>query len=619
MVSTRPITRATVQAITRGGEAMTHRGPDDQGVWVSPNQHCVLAHRRLAVIDCSAGSHQPMTDGHGNTLVFNGEVYNFHVVRRELEGLGHTFTTTGDSEIVLAAYRQWGTDCVEHLVGMFAIAIVDLSLQRLFIARDRVGEKPVFLYCSQDGLRFASETKALLEDRTIDRRMDLAALDEYLAYGYVPRDRCLLAGFRKLLPAHALTFDLQTGDLREWRYWTLPTAPTAFQPLPELVDRCETLLGEAVSSQLVADVPIGVLLSGGVDSSIIAAIAARHSSAPVHTYTVIFPGHAKYDESAYAREVSSYIGSRHTELVADDVRPTILDTLVRQYDEPIADSSMIPTYLVSRAIRSHATVAIGGDGGDELFGGYPHYNWLLRQQQIRRWVPATVRAMVAYGAARLPLGMRGRNHLVGFRGPLSSGIAHVNVYFDAYARRHMLGSEQRRAGMSKAETRRAAAAEATSVSASVTQMATRTDFHHYLPDDILVKVDRASMLASLEVRAPFLDHRVVEFAFGDVPDHAKVTRDGRKILLRQLSERLLPPTFDARRKQGFSVPLDAWIRGAWRPMFEEILRGIPAELVAPAVIDALLKGQDGGRSNAQRIFALAALERWRCLYQVALP
>lgn len=601
-------------------DAIRHRGPDDAGVWWSQDERVGLAHQRLAVIDLSPGGHQPMADSSGQlSLIFNGEIYNYQALRRQLEALGHKFHTASDTEVILEAYRAWGLECVKHLNGMFAFGLYDSPAGRLFLARDRAGEKPLFYYRTTGALVFASELKALMTDASFPRKLNLEALDYYLTYGYVPGEMCMLKGVHKLPPAHAMTYNLETDDLRVWRYWQLPEpcAPKGASK-EELVEELEGLLMDSVRMRLIADVPVGVLLSGGVDSSLVTAMAARVSSKPVKTFTISFPGHGAYDESPYARLVAHHFGTEHTELVAHAATVDLLPELARQYDEPMADSSMVPTYLVSRLIRQHATVALGGDGGDELFGGYPHHSWLQRAEHLRRLVPGSLRSWAGAVAARsMPVGLKGRNYLIGFADGLSRSIAHVNMFFDTQARLQLLSTALRNK-MPFGSAPESYKAGLCSKAKTVLQQATVTDFMTYLVDDILVKVDRASMLASLEVRAPFLDHRIIEFAFGRVPDALRATEKERKILPRHLARRLLPSELDLNRKQGFSLPLNSWFKGNWGSYMESVLSKADPSLFNQRVIQNLIAAQRRGHSNTHRLFALTMFELWRQQYRVEL-
>jgi asparagine synthase (glutamine-hydrolysing) len=598
-----------------GRDAMTHRGPDDAGEWWSGDGRVGLAQRRLAIIDLSPAGHQPMHDASGTlSIVFNGEIYNFTDLREELIAKGHSFRSHSDTEVVLAAYREWGTDCLVRFNGMFAFALFDARQHTVLIARDRAGEKPLFYHQANGVLSFASELKALLADPALARRIDPEALDCYLAMGYVPGDRCMLQGFHKLPPAHALLFDLQTGKAKSWRYWQLPELTTAQGTLEEsvLLDELEALLEDAVRRQMAADVPVGVLLSGGVDSSLITAMAVRASS-QVQTFTIGFPGHGMLDETEHARLIARHFGTRHTELMAEDATANLLPRLARQFDEPMVDSSMIPTFLVSQLVRQHCTVALGGDGGDELFGGYGHYSRLQWMQKNLGAIPLPLRNGIVLAAEKLlPVGMKGRNWLQGLGGDLKKGLPLMAAYFDATTRGRLLSAQS--GWHAQAED---VLLSRLPVHPDLLQRATRMDFSNYLAEDILVKVDRASMLNSLELRAPFLDYRLIEFAFGKVPSHLKATSQDKKILLKRLTARVLPPEFDRQRKQGFSIPLGQWLKGgAFRALFTEVLRDPECSFDA-GTVDSLLRGQDQGRSNSERLFALVLFELWRREYGVA--
>lgn len=593
-------------------DTMAHRGPDDFGQWLSADSCVTLAHRRLAIIDLSPGGHQPMVDARGTlSITFNGEIYNYRELRDRLRAEGHTFRTASDTEVVIESYRRWGPGFVSRLNGQFAFGLYDAAERRLLLARDRAGEKPLFYWHANGQIRFASELKALLADPAFPRQLDPEAFDCYLAYGYVPRDRCILRGVRKLPQGHTLVYDLQSDAVRVDAYWTLPPPPVEAPPADELVDELESLLADAVRHQLVADVPVGILLSGGIDSSLITAVASRTSGARVRTFTVSFPGHGSYDEGPYARMVAEHFGTDHTELSAETASVDILPTLARQYDEPIADSSIVPSYLVSRLIRQHATVALGGDGGDELFGGYPHYSWIQWQNSARRFVPAALRRTAAQLAgACVPVGVRGRNYVIGAAED-GHGVAHVNVYFDRWTRRRLLA----RSALHVPQVAESVRTNGCS-SYSLLRRATEADFTTTMCDGYLVKVDRASMLNSLEIRAPWLDVRLIEFAFGRVPDHLRATARERKILPRMLAAKLLPPRLDLTRKQGFSIPLPSWLKGSWGPFVESVLREADPGLFDQGTVQSLLAGQRKGRANAARLFCLTMFELWRREYRV---
>ena len=600
-------------------DTLTHRGPDDAGEWWSTDCRVGLAHRRLSIIDLSFAGHQPMQDARAElTIVFNGEIYNFADLRDELIAQGHSFRSQSDTEVILAAYREWGTDCLKRFNGMFAFALHDARQQSLFLARDRVGEKPLFYRQLGGELRFASELKALLADPTLPRRVDPDSLDCYLAMGYIPGERCILQGFNKLQPAHALLFDLITGQSRVWRYWQLPElAPDAGgSNEAALLDELETLLEDAVRRQMVADVPVGVLLSGGVDSSLITAMAVRHSP-QVRTFSIGFSGHGQFDERQHARLVASHFKTDHIELTAEPSTADLLPMLMRQFDEPLVDSSMFPTWLVSHLVRQHCTVALGGDGGDELFGGYGHYSRLLSLQAKANRIPLIGRRLIAaLAAGTLPLGFAGTNvrtWLMALATDLRYGLPLIASYFDALTRRSLMRGHE-----GYPLTAELIWNERVPAQADLLQRATRMDFNNYLAEDILVKVDRASMLNSLEVRAPFLDHRLIEFAFNRVPSTLKLSAGDRKIMLKRLATRILPAAFNKRRKQGFSIPMAEWLKaGPFRELFWDTLLSQNCLFDGHTVMH-LLKGQDRGRNNGERLFALVQFELWRQAYGVGL-
>jgi asparagine synthase (glutamine-hydrolysing) len=597
-------------------DTMIHRGPDNAGEWWSSDGRVGLAHRRLAIIDLSPAGHQPMHDASGTlTIIFNGEIYNFQELRSQLKSKGHQFRSDSDTEVILAAYREWGTECLSHLNGMFAFALYDARQQTVFLARDRAGEKPLFYHQANGELRFASELKALLADPALSRRINPEALDCYLAIGYIPGDRCILQDFKKLPPAHALLFHLQTGQSKLWRYWQLPELEMAKSDLDEvaLLDELEHLLEDSVRRQLVADVPVGVLLSGGVDSSLVTAMAVRASS-KVKTFTIRFPGHAKHDETEHARLIARHFQTEHIELECPSATADLLPQLARQFDEPIMDSSMIPSFLVSQLVRQHCTVALGGDGGDELFGGYGHYSRLLWMKKKLGAIPHPLRRCVALASKHiLPTGFKGRNYLQGLGVDLNNGLPTIAVCFDAAERRRLLATES--GWHTNAES---IVKSRVPLHPDLLQRATRIDFSNYLAEDILVKVDRASMLNSLEVRAPLLDYRLIEFAFGKVPSRLKATPTEKKILLKRLVHRVLPPEFDRHRKQGFSIPLDQWLQtGPFHDLFRTTLQD-PSSIFDQSVVRGLLKGQANGRSNSERLFALVLFELWRNEYKATI-
>ena len=600
---------------------LSHRGPDASGSCVFPEHGIGLGHTRLAIIDLSSAGNQPLVDSGGEyTITFNGEIYNYQDLRKQLVSSGVLFKTHTDTEVILEAYKKWGAECVERLRGMFAFCIFDQKKQLLFLARDRVGEKPLFYFHSAGRFHFASELKAMFTIPDLPRQLDRESFEYFLAYGFVPGDRCIVDGFHKLPPGHALQYDIRTSTLRVNSYWQPPRfcANRALGHPEELTERLDELLQQSVREQLVADVPVGILLSGGLDSSLVTAIAARVSTTPVRTFTVSFPGHSKYDEASVARTVAEYFSTDHHELVAEPGSVDILPMLAEQFDEPISDSSMVPTYLVSKLIREHATVALGGDGGDELFGGYHQYKWLESLSIFRKWTPAVVRQLIQLGMkAAVGFGFHRPNSARAFLAEEKDAIAFCNVLFGEDIRKAML------AGRSTDSAQNSITPEqykmwVASRGASVLQRGLHADFGSYLPDDILVKVDRSSMLASLESRAPFLDHRLIEFAFERVPDQYKANAKTTKILPKILAKKLLPSCMQGRRKQGFSIPLNDWFRGNWQNFFQDVLHDFDTNLISQNNIQRLFQDTEKNKAAAHRLFALTMFELWRQRYSVTI-
>lgn len=602
-------------------DVLLHRGPDSCGLWISADHKVAFGHRRLAIIDLSPGGHQPMLDQESGCVVsFNGEIYNFQELREDLRARGHAFTTQSDTEVLLRAYREWGIECVGKLAGMFAFALYDERLQRLLLARDRAGEKPLFHTRTSDGrVLFASELKSLFLDPAVSRTVSRHSLNEYLAYGYVTGTRTMFTGIHRLPAAHRMIIDLQSMQAVIEPYWELPALqrPAHGRPLEdsEYVDQLHALLTASVKQQLIADVPIGVLLSGGVDSSIVSAIAAEVSSRPIKTFTARFTGFGSFDEGPYAAMVAHHIGSEHVELEAETASRDMLDALIRQYDDPIADSSMIPTYMVCREIRKHATVALGGDGGDELFGGYRRHSMMVQQEQLRRAIPTLVRTLGSnFAESVLAPGASGRGYLRALAGDAGRAIAQAGRVFRDDERGSLSDAL---AGISNEDRLRPEHIRMSLMAdrATALQRSTAVDFTTYMVDDVLVKVDRASMLTSLEVRAPFLDRDVVEFAFGAVPDRLKSTPSKRKIILRLLGKRLLPAELDLRRKQGFSIPVDSWFRNEWSDLLK-MESEKQSLLVRSDAIGHYRNLLGVGRPVGDRLFALMVLRLWETHYRI---
>jgi asparagine synthase (glutamine-hydrolysing) len=591
--------------------AIAHRGPDGDGFFCDGSVG--LGHRRLAIIDLATGD-QPMATEDGSVvLVFNGEIYNFRELRRELEGRGATFRTTSDTEVILQAYETWGVDCLPRLRGMFAFALWDRPRRRLFLARDRVGIKPLVYAWDGRRLLFGSEIKALLEDPGLPREIDWQALRDFLTLHYIPGPRTIFQAIRKLPPASYLLLDLERGEPEVHRYWDLRFAPDPRPSEAEWLEGLRWHLTDAVRSHLVSDVPIGAFLSGGVDSSTVVALMAQATEGRVRTFSIGFDD-ADFDELRHARDVARRYDTQHFEYV---VKPNALDTLPRlawQFDEPFADSSALPTYYVSKITREHVTVALSGDGGDENFVGYTRYARASRLHERLDGFPAVLaRPLLRLAARLLPGGVRGQGYLD------MLGAGPVDRYFKlmAYQRSETLRSLLSPAAREHVEPvvtpdlfRRLAAEGRAPDYVSALQY---LDIHCYLPEDILTKVDRTSMAVSLETRVPLLDHVLMEYV-ATMPTALKFKEGAGKVILKRAMAGDLPAGILERRKMGFGLPIASWFRGELTDYVRDVLDGRRTRqrgLVDPRAVSALLdEHQGGGRDRSGQIWALLALEEW---------
>ena len=593
---------------------LAHRGPDGEGVHVEPGVG--LGMRRLAIIDLEGGG-QPMTNEDQSVwLVHNGEIYNFRELRAALQARGHTFRTRSDTEVLLRAYEEFGDGCLEHLRGMFAFALWDRRRRRLVLARDRLGKKPLY-YRQRDGvLVFASEIKALLALPGAGRELDVEALHHYLAFGYGPGGRSMFAGVQGLPPAHVAVTD--GASLEMTSYWTLPRRPAPIAR-GEAPARVRAALREAVRLRLESDVPLGVFLSGGIDSSAIVASMRELTSARIATFTVGFgTGDASFDELPYARRVARRFETDHHEEVLEPRAAELLPAIVRHLDEPFADSSAVATWVVAQAGARHVKVALSGIGGDETFAGYPRYLGLALSETYGR-LPGAVRALAraaVRGVAReseggADWGGRARRFVAGAEAPLPDRYLGWTRFFDdgQLARLATPGLRARWTGPVDGRQR---AAFATGDGDPV-DGAFRVDLATYVPDDLLVMADRMGMAHSLELRAPFCDHRLIELSLAIAPC-VKLARGRLKAVLKAAFADVLPAGLLTPRKQGFMIPLGRWLRTDLREVMEDLLASgcVRARgLFVPAAVEALKREHlERRRSHADRLFCLMMLELW---------
>ncbi len=599
---------ALLRAMT---SVQAHRGPDGEAVVC--RGRVGLGHRRLAIIDLSTGD-QPMANEDGSIwIVFNGEIYNFHELRRELEARGARFRTVSDTEVILKAYEADGPACVERLRGMFAFAILDERRRRLLLARDRPGIKPLVYAWDGRRLLFGSEIKAILQDPGVDRDLDQEAFGDYLTYHYVPAPRTIFRAVRKLPPASTLLLPLDGGEPVISEYWRLRFAPDPHVTESEWIERLRTHLADAVQSHMVSDVPIGAFLSGGVDSSTVVALMAQASAAPIRTFSIGFD-EADFDELRFARQVATRYGTDHYELV---VKPSALDVLPKlawHFDEPFADSSAVPTYYVAKITREHVTVALSGDGGDENFAGYRRYARAVGlHERVDRGAAALLRPLFRAAASALPVGAPGQ----AYAGLLGAGPIDRYRRLVAYQRREtlrrLLSDDLAALARSAASADTFARLVARSGAPDYVTALQYIDIHTYLPGDILTKVDLTSMAVSLESRVPLLDHKLMEFV-ATIPSSLKLRNGTGKYLLKRSMATSLPVEILTRRKMGFGVPLAAWFRGELRDMTRDVLLSSAARqrgLFRIAEVETLLRTHDAGRRDCSaRLWALVCFELW---------
>jgi asparagine synthase (glutamine-hydrolysing) len=598
--------------LRRMAQVLRHRGPDGDGFLSDGDVH--LGMRRLAVIDLVTGDQPMFSEDRSIAAVFNGEIYNYRDLRAELEGLGYRFASQSDTEVIVHGFAAWSDDVFARLNGMFAIAVLDRRNRRLVLARDHAGIKP--LYYAWDGRRlvFASEIKAILASGMLAPRLDLAALGEFLAWEYVPCPGTLLDGVRKLPPASCWSLDLATGRSRHWQFWRLPEPEKTACSDAEWVDRLDATLAAAVRRQMVSDVPLGAFLSGGVDSSLVLAAMGRAKA-----FSIGFED-ASYSELPYARRVAEHFGCEHVIETVRDEALELFPALVEMLDDPIADTSIIPTFQLARLARRHVTVALSGDGGDELFGGYETYQAWLLEDRYRR-LPVPVRAGIVEPlvrrlrprAAKKGWVNRAIRFVEGLGRPGAAGHARWRMYLDMAEARQLFTEDAAHAVTAPLERHLADALAGARLPGAL-DLALRADYGSFLADDILVKLDRSSMAASLEARVPYLDKEVVELAFR-MPASLKIRGGIGKWVLKQAAARHLPLDIVNRRKEGFSAPIKQWLAGRGQPLMEELLgesQLAAAGIFRPERVRTLRQEHlEGRRNHAHVLWSLMVFHAWQ--------
>ena len=610
--------------LTRMTDAISHRGPDDSQTWSETSYRdaygnpigVALGFRRLSIIDLE-GARQPMSNEDGSVrMVFNGEIYNYQVLRRRLEGRGHTFATDGDGEPILHLYEDEGTECFQHLNGMFAIAIWDANRNRCVLARDRIGQKPLYYSVKNNQLVFGSELKSLAAVDGICEEIDPAAIDEFLTYQYIPHPGTIWKGVRKLAPGHFAIFE--NGELTVQRYWNFD--PSVETPIDQQAacERLRELLTDSVKMRMQSDVPLGTFLSGGIDSSLITAIASQQSQTPIRTFSIGFPV-ADFDETGYAAGVANHLGTQHQRFEVMPSGVDIVDKLVWHYDEPFGDSSAVPTWYLSELTKSEVTVALSGDGGDELFAGYERYRALWLSNKLQKLFPVHKLPGLKL-IQRMPDSNR-RSSL------LRKGKRFLEALDQPPARRYLnwlqIFPESLRASIYTDDFLATLPGDdpfdflqstwTHSTGRDLVTRASTADILSYLPCDLCTKVDIASMAHGLEVRQPLLDHRVVEFA-ASLPVHLKFRGKRGKLILQDAFGALIPKSIFTRKKMGFGIPIASWFRDELKPMVHDTLLSEDARITPffrrESVAELVRANENSEQNHGYRLWNLLILEKW---------
>ncbi len=603
-------------------DAQVHRGPDDRGVYLEGPVG--LAMRRLSILDVSSG-HQPIHNEDGSLwIVFNGEIYNYQELRAELEAKGHQFYTNSDTETILHLYEDYGEKAPQKLRGMFAFAIWDRERQSLFVARDRFGIKPFYYFWDGQTFLFASEIKSLLLHECVQKTLDLEGMNAFFTFGYFPFGHTPFKSIHKLLPGYAAV--VTAGKFQPFTYWELRESSSTYKNEGECVEAFFEVFTAAVKRHMLSDVPLGAFLSGGVDSSLVVATMSSLSDRPVETFAIGYEGDgAAYDERVHARTVATHCRTNHHEfVVAPDVMECI-PQIIRQYDEPVGDSSAIPNYYLSQLVRQHVTVAMSGLGGDELCAGYERYlgcsladSYGKLPRLIRDWIIRPLVERLPDSKNGHPLPQRAKRFVRSAALPMNLRYLNVVAKFNANERRQLFSADVLNAEMIDSSSNEFLDHWARLRSVDPLNKLLEMDVGTYLVDDLLTLTDRMSMAHSLEVRVPFLDHEVVQF-FWAVPSHLKLKGLTKKYLLKKAAERVLPREVIYRRKKGFSVPLTVWFRGPLRKSLLDLLGSSSLDQMGifnRRYIDAILAEHLEGRANHdEKLFALISWVMWHTEYR----
>ena len=587
--------------------SLKHRGPDDEGIEVFSLESCsiFLGHRRLSIIDISSNGHQPMLYEH-LAIIYNGEVYNFKDIRQDLIAEGYSFDSNSDTEVILKSYHFWGIDCVERFRGMFAFAIYDSKQQEIIIFRDRAGVKPLYYSQTDNALIFSSELRPLLNYPDFNKEIDFEAVSSYLQFGYIHAPKTIFKSVQKLLPGHYLKYDIRSKILVKECYWNINDFYENQVAREDITEKLEATIIEAFNLRMIADVPVGVFLSGGIDSSLVAAIVQKYSKMPINTFTIGFED-KKYDESNYAKEIAKYLGTNHTELICNkEDALAIITKLPKIFDEPFADSSAIPTVLVSELAKKQVSVVLSGDGGDELFCGYPSY--VLMEKRFERLSKVPFRKTLKTISNTFPTPIFIQNR---FNGKLYNRFIKVKnmLDHDDIVNTFKIANSV----FSKDEIKRLIRADyffSKDIPATTSNLEKMmiSDFKGYLPDDLMVKIDRSTMSASLEGREPLLDHKIIEFA-ASLP----VSYKKNKEMLKSILSHYIPEELFLRKKQGFGIPINDWLREDLKYLLEKYLSESLIKkynIFDYGYISKLLEAFYMGKNDDNKVWVLLMFQMW---------
>lgn len=587
--------------------SLKHRGPDDEGVEVFSLDSCsiFLGHRRLSIIDISSNGHQPMLYEH-LAIIYNGEVYNFKDIRQDLISEGYSFDSNSDTEVILKSYHFWGIDCVERFRGMFAFAIYDSEQQEIIIFRDRAGVKPLYYSQTDNALIFSSELRPLLNYPDFNKEIDFEAVSSYLQFGYIHAPKTIFKAVQKLLPGYYLKYNIESKVLVKECYWNINDFYENQVAREDIVEELEATIIEAFNLRMIADVPVGVFLSGGIDSSLVAAIVQKYSKIPINTFTIGFED-KKYDESNYAKEIAKYLGTNHTELICNkEDALAIITKLPKIFDEPFADSSAIPTVLVSELAKKQVSVVLSGDGGDELFCGYPSYVLMEKRFKLLSKIPFRKTLRKISNIFPVPIFIQNKfngklyNKVIKFKNMLDHDdiVNTFKVANSVFSKDEIKGLIREGYFFSK---------DIPATTSNLEKMMI-SDFKGYLPDDLMVKIDRSTMSASLEGREPLLDHKIIEFAAS-----LQVSYKKNKEILKSILGHYIPEELFLRKKQGFGIPINDWLREDLKYLVDQYLG---EELIKKynvfdyGYISELLEAFYAKKNDDNKVWVLLMFQMW---------